>query len=226
MSNYCYNKLIIRGEHMEIQRFLKAVEGKDTLFDFNKLVPVPQELEDVLFVGTLGTDITHVMLEEKGYTVPSEVSKHLDEKIPFEKKEKTFRENAQLAAKCVEKYGYPCWGAWREAHWGTKVSASDTKIKWARKNYCYLFFTTTLNPPNLVIKEAISQFPNLDFKLKYKMEEPKPDENSIILGNGEFLHVEVPDGYILTEEKKEEIKKMYLEQTSRGDLIYAKHPLM
>ena len=225
MTNYCYNKLIIRGEHMEIQRFLKAVEGKDTLFDFNKLVPVPQELEDVFFVGTLETDIMHVRMEEMGYKLPDEVNKHLDEKVPFEKREKTFRENAQLAAKCIEKYGYPCWGPWRAAHWGTKGSATDTKIKWSRKNYCYLFFTTALTSPNLVIKAAISQFPNLHFKLKHKMEDPKPDENSIILGNGEFLKVDVPDGHILTEEEKEKIKKMYLEQSSRGDLIYAKKPV-
>ena len=221
MVDYCYNKLTIRGEHLEIQRFLNTVEGKDTLFDFNKLVPVPQELENVVYVGTLEGDTLNLIMEADGYKLPDAISKHLDEKIP--NNDKTYRENAQLAIKCAKKYAALSWGQWRYKHWGTGGSATDTKIKWVRKDCCRLSFTTPATTPDLVIKAAVSQFPNLNFKLKHEMEDAKPDENSIILDNGEFLKVELPKGQVLTEEKKEEIKKIYLERRTQGNVIYAKH---
>ena len=38
MPNICYNKLTIRGERSEIERFLEQVSGPDTLFDFEKII--------------------------------------------------------------------------------------------------------------------------------------------------------------------------------------------
>ena len=43
MPNHCYNSLKIGSNAKEI---LAAIKGKDTCFDFNKIIPMPEELVD------------------------------------------------------------------------------------------------------------------------------------------------------------------------------------
>ena len=208
MANLCFNKLIIRGEHKEIERFLGTVAGEDTLFDFNKILPVPEELYKVLNVGTLDSDMLNTALEAQGYTLPDEVTKHLDTNLP--EGEGTFRDNAVMAIECTNKYDYPCWVHWCVKNWGVRKNARDTKIRWRKPCCCYLSFTTDWEPPRGVMRVAGPMFPKLTFILKHKQEVPKPGPNSIFLGNGEFINVKTADGSTLTEEDKEEIKKIYL----------------
>ena len=58
MPNWCYNRVEICGEPEEMDEFRKLVKSKESPFDFNKIVPMPKELE-----GTVkGTN--HVPSEE------------------------------------------------------------------------------------------------------------------------------------------------------------------
>lgn len=213
MPNICYNKLTIRGERSEIEHFLEQVDGPDTLFDFEKIIPVPKELDEVQSVERVQKDIYLLCREAIEGDLTEEEIKGLDRKI-FDS-DVTYRENAKKAFHCVVKYGASDWYDWCVEHWGTKWNAFDTSIKW-RKNFykkacCYLSFSTAWTPPSPLIEEIKIRFPKLTFRLEAQVENPKPDENSIILGNGEFLNVQRLDGKPLTEEEKETIKKTYIE---------------
>jgi len=45
MPNWCYNRVEICGEPEEMEEFRKLVESKEQKFDFNKIIPMPKELE-------------------------------------------------------------------------------------------------------------------------------------------------------------------------------------
>ena len=59
MPNWCYNRVEVYTENEEeLKRWKETVESKESKFDFNKIVPMPKELE-----GTVkGTN--HVPSEE------------------------------------------------------------------------------------------------------------------------------------------------------------------
>lgn len=42
MANICENLLIIRGDTKTIKYFLKPFSSKSNLFDFDKIIPIPE----------------------------------------------------------------------------------------------------------------------------------------------------------------------------------------
>ena len=81
MPNICYNKLTIRGERSEIEHFLEQVAGPDTLFDFEKIIPVPKELDEVQSVERVQKDIYLLCREAIEGDLTEEEIKGLDRKI-------------------------------------------------------------------------------------------------------------------------------------------------
>ena len=49
MPNWCYNRVEVYIEDAEeLKRWKETVESKESKFDFNKIVPMPKELEDTV----------------------------------------------------------------------------------------------------------------------------------------------------------------------------------
>jgi len=50
MPNHCSNRIEISGEPRDVKRVKKFLENKDTdtCFDFNNVIPMPEELENTL----------------------------------------------------------------------------------------------------------------------------------------------------------------------------------
>ena len=44
MADYVRNRLTIKGNHEEIQSFLANAKGEDFDFDFEKIIPIPEDL--------------------------------------------------------------------------------------------------------------------------------------------------------------------------------------
>ena len=45
MPNWCQNEITISGDEKEVKEFIKFVSSKESKFDFNKIYPMPKELE-------------------------------------------------------------------------------------------------------------------------------------------------------------------------------------
>jgi hypothetical protein len=45
MPNYVRNRLTLKGEESKIKELLKQIKGKKTLFDFNKVIPMPENVK-------------------------------------------------------------------------------------------------------------------------------------------------------------------------------------
>ena len=48
MPNWCYNRVEICGDPEEMDEFRKLVKSKESEFDFNKILPMPKELDDTI----------------------------------------------------------------------------------------------------------------------------------------------------------------------------------
>lgn len=51
MTDWCYNKLTVMGSKENLKVFKDQVRGKETDICFNNLVPMPKELDNILFQG-------------------------------------------------------------------------------------------------------------------------------------------------------------------------------
>ena len=58
MPNWCFNRVEICGEPEEMDEFRELVKSEESAFDFNKIVPMPEELVNT----TKGSN--HVVSEE------------------------------------------------------------------------------------------------------------------------------------------------------------------
>ena len=45
MPNWCANNVTISGDEKKVKAFVKFVSSKQSKFDFNKIYPMPKELE-------------------------------------------------------------------------------------------------------------------------------------------------------------------------------------
>lgn len=47
MPNHCYNEITIKSTKEDIEKIVEHLRGKDSMFDFNTLLPMPREIKDI-----------------------------------------------------------------------------------------------------------------------------------------------------------------------------------
>ena len=149
MPNWCENDLTIKGSKTEIARLLQLVSSEDSIFDFNKILPMPEVFKGVHegFCIINGVDCKRWRTGADGEPVAI-----------------TEEEVAQWR----ELYGTDGWYDWCIANWGTKWDACDAEIDDAGlPNKVVFHFNTAWSPPVPVIGKLHKLFPTLKIKLKY-----------------------------------------------------------
>lgn len=164
MPNWSKNRLTISGKREEIEKCLKAIGSENGAIDFEKIIPMPLELKDVVSGTNLDRSMNLIKKEQSGEKLSPEEEKFLEEK-DFEEQTSN-RENAALALSCLEKYGYRDWYDWAIANWGTKWNAdARLDVIWISqsddKAMCEIIFATAWSAPLPVIKKVSEMFPNL-----------------------------------------------------------------
>lgn len=133
-------------------------EYEKEIFDFNSILPMPEELE-IESGGITGEAMEAAMrklsLYKRMSDKPAPIASHL------EKKGLEYVRNTIL-------YGYPTWYEWRIANWGTKHNSYDLKI--IDENT--ILFTTAVNEPKQVIAELAKRYPMLTIEHWWSGEEP------------------------------------------------------
>lgn len=191
MPNHCFNEVKAKKEILdEIYDYEK---GKIT---FNKLIPMPKELEDSVSDGS--TTIKKAMylylngdkdlLEAKWeankdaqqkYKTFDKMVEHLFEKYP---KEEVIRSYT-----CLQKYGTDNWYDWSIEHWGTKWDAYDCQ---GSPQEGTLIFFTAWNPPDEIIKALCKKYPNSDLDWFYEEEGMQFAGHCYAGENGEVINKE------------------------------------
>ena len=184
------NRLRLEGDQNRIDELLKSVKGKDSVLDFNKIIPMPESL-----------NIEAGSRTEKGlkaykdfvyvYTFAGTEQKNLLN-IPKEKEEIFLRarqdirrdewELGKAAFQNEQKYGATTWYEWARKNWGTKWSAYNAEI--GEDNT--IMFNTAWSRAMPVIQKLAENFPDLYFEYCWADE-----DFGVNVGMAEFENGEV-----------------------------------
>ena len=184
------NRLRLEGDQNRIDELLKSVKGKDSVLDFNKIIPMPESL-----------NIEAGSRTEKGlkaykdfvyvYTFAGTEQKDLLN-IPKEKEEIFLRarqdirrdewELGKAAFQNEQKYGATTWYEWARKNWGTKWSAYNAEI--GEDNT--IMFNTAWSRAMPVIQKLAENFPDLYFEYCWADE-----DFGVNVGMAEFENGEV-----------------------------------
>lgn len=174
MPNHCYNEIVAKKEILD-----ELYDYKEKKIDFNKLIPMPKELENSVADGSgsikramyLYMNGDKELLEAKW-----EGNKDLKDRYKTFNNmvdklfEKYLEEEVRRSYECQEKYGTDNWYDWSIKHWGTKWNAYDGV---GTPNEKRLAFFTAWSPPEGIVKALCEKYPNSDLDWYY--EEPGMD---------------------------------------------------
>lgn len=214
MPNYVYNIIQATGDKDEVKRMMDAVttmtEEGIPCFDFNKLIPMPEELR-VTNDGTFSIrdHINHYLTMVNPNTPDYEMG---FEKLSDEEFGELYKalceyynqENSHLLncympvpnaeeaqqgdklAHNIANYGDPTWYEWSIKHWGTKWNAFYPTP--ADENT--LSFCTAWASPIPIVDKLAEMFPSLEFEHRWADENYGCNLGRSIYKNGKFV-----DGY-------------------------------
>lgn len=144
MPNWVQNEIVLCGEEKDIEKVLEFVKSEESDFDFNKLVPMPSELNissssdnDLAIICFLSNKLTKPFYQlEKKYLAyvtnmfnPNWAKTIYDERLPERKED--FDKLYELGKVCctnITKYGHIDWYDWCRENWGTKWNACEVYI--------------------------------------------------------------------------------------------------
>ena len=171
MPNWNTNEVEISGSKEDISKFLELVTEN---FDFNKIIPMPEELKNTTS-GSLG-DMGYAAL----YGTKEEIEKCLnyhwvdaknrEELIEFLKnKDEKYMIDGEKYKSSIDKYGYKTWYRWAIDNWGTKWHLEDeSHIVDRNDEYVSFVFDTAWGPPEGIHSKLVELFPNLEITWFYK----------------------------------------------------------
>lgn len=196
MPNYCYGDITFHTHNTEeLNTILNAIhgtkDGEELIFDFNKIIPMPKELNAVdsgldatAFAAYIcdGQKISHEEYYQRAHS--SRLKGLAYEQLTTKAVLKDFQdiaysrfmetEDAQIpgllniASKLlanIQRYGFPDWYEWRCENWGTKWNSFDVQA--ADNN---ISFYTAWSPCSPIVKQLSVMFP--DVIIEYHYEEP------------------------------------------------------
>lgn len=184
MPNYVKNNITIIGTNDKIHECLEFCKSDDSEFDFNKIVPMPEELNidessknDIAIKSYLlslndeQANKVHDILRR----VPDILHGNLDQAL----KDKDYispdnsDEYIELGKRLVDncsKYGCTTWYEWSYSNWGTKWNAMEVEII-DNPEECSVYFDTAWNAPVPIFSALSKKFPDLIFSISYADED-------------------------------------------------------
>lgn len=184
MPNHITNRLTIIGTEEQIAQVREAIkgEGEDQFIDFNKIAPIPTELQGTVSPMRI---ITQAEYDEQERRIAN------NELSDMEKQWGLSRGLTQaLANEYKEKFGHCDWYGWQTSNWGTKWNAYSQH---ENDENCIEFDTAWSNPYSILVKLS-QMFPEVTFEVEYADEDFGYNVGRYTLVNGEQTESNIPDG--------------------------------
>ena len=167
MPNHVTNNLTFHGDPEAIHRMLEAVKNDEEGFgsiDFNKILPMPRELNiESGSRTTEGIKLYNNFLEiyklgQEGdvdlFTIPEQSEKaFLDMRKDIDKKTWAL---GKAACRNIQQFGHSTWYSWCTCNWGTKWNAYDFNYSEGS-----LSFHTAWSAPLPVLRKLAELYPEI-----------------------------------------------------------------
>lgn len=169
MPNHISTILEIRGDRKQLKAFVKALKtGKKVKnpwsieevdeYDFDRLLPMPKELE-----GTQSP--TTILTEEEYLKAVEDFKKKAKDLSPQELANMTGIGITQAMSDDYKKrFGFDNWYAWRNAMYGTKWGMYEVSFDGIKGNTAFFSYQTAWSPATAYFVNISPQFPDLEFK--------------------------------------------------------------
>jgi hypothetical protein len=164
MPNWITNILTINADEKMVEKILSEVKSKESKFDFNKIVPQPDELEGTTAPARIISDEDYAKDSSKGIT-------------------------QTMSDELISKYGYNNWYDWRYEHWGTKWNADEVYIS----DNEITFNTAWCNPQPLLVALS-RKYPDIQFNISFADEDFGHNTGTYILKDGNEIDCYFPEG--------------------------------
>lgn len=159
MPNWTANTIRAKGTERDLRTFLESVKWQDQLFDFNRIIPMPEILKHT---GCGGRTING---EKVGswYVIDPNDQLHGDRNV------RRFTEDEEAILKEI---GHRNWYSWSNENWGTKWNACSAQVsdKKISKGYVEISFDTAWAHPMPVFHKMFEMFPKLSFVCTWQYE--------------------------------------------------------
>jgi Ferredoxin-like domain in Api92-like protein len=168
MPNWTSNIIRAEGDEDDILAFLDAVKSPDEIFDFNRIIPMPEILNHTGSENRTiaGKDVTSWYVINKGDPVLGDDGVRL-----FTRKEKAL----------LKRIGHNDWYSWCNTNWGTKWNACHTEIseQCLNNSFVEIRFDTAWGEPQPILRRMIEMFPKLSFTCSWQYEDEQDLWHSI-----------------------------------------------
>ena len=223
MPNWVRTRLTFNGEKNRVAEIKELVKttGKDdegrgytNEFDFNKVVPMPEELDiDSSSSGECG--MRYLILKDKHLILWTDDDRSFMERMEKQKEKNPnrFNEDIELGKKYlsnISKYGYKDWYNFRCDKWGTKWNSSEAE--WIADN-C-VEFETAWGFCYPIVKKISEMFPDVAIEAEWSDEDAGSNTGSIEIHNKVYIRENYPD------DRSNEAYKLYKELWGCDDIIY------
>lgn len=156
MPNWTENKITVTGDAGDIRDFLHSVRSKESDFDFENLIPMPEILNHT----ACGIHYFDGKMCKSWYTVDIDRLFDTDDR-PF-----TYEEELELSA-----IGHNSWYSWCVENWGTKWNAKIPKIhSMGIETEVEITFDTASSAPIPIFNKLHEMFPKLTFLFEWSNE--------------------------------------------------------
>jgi hypothetical protein len=166
MPNWITNRLTINtdGDDSMIEKILSEVRSEDSIFDFNKIVPMPEELRNTTAPARIVSDEEYAKDSSKGIT-------------------------QAMSDELISKYGCNNWYDWAYQHWGTKWNSDEVNIYDNQ-----IEFNTAWNCSEPIFIKLSEMFPNVNFEVEFADEDFGYNVGKFKLFEGIIVDSYYPEG--------------------------------
>ncbi len=192
MPNWCENRLSVSGPKSVIAEIVKAVGLDRGEFDFNGIVPMPDDLhitkgsatswgEDVLY-GDWKRVIEIPWIRERFFSAFGTIPEYREEMVAMiERVHGCYEEpgvsaeaifglslhDARQAKLNVDRYGFKDWYEWSVSKWGTKWNGGEVDVESLEPERFTIYFSTAWSPPVPIVEAMCEQFPEIEAEMSY-----------------------------------------------------------
>ena len=165
MPNHVQNRITFSGTMKDVERVFDFLKGENTVIDFNKIIPMPEELN--ITNSSEGTSGMNYLLYLQDKVMYSHLIGDYErvESFPEERKNKCI-ELGETYLSNLSKYGYTTWYEWSCANWGAKWNAYNTY-----REGDTLYFQTAWSAVPEIVSEIAKVFPEVSLEYEWADED-------------------------------------------------------
>jgi hypothetical protein len=146
------------------------IDGEETPFDFNRLIPMPPELGRAIadygtafdvYYGNAERVLEYASVKNLKIETVEQLREHFDATPLHRAIANQYKAN-------IEKYGVPTWYEWSCENWNTKWNACDAELTENRDGSIQFNFDTAWSFAYPIFEKLVADFQMLDFEGRHR----------------------------------------------------------